>query len=204
MAINTYTTLVAAVGDWLDRDDIDSGISNMIALMEARLYRRVRLRGMESALSVAIASGVAALPSDFIGLKTAYLSTDPVRALDVKSAQFIYKNYPTRSADSRPSFVAAEGDNLIFGPYPDSAYTVTGQYYARPTALSTSNETNFLTEKWPDLLLYGTLVHSALYLGQDSRVQAWEAAYEDSVREVELDERRGRFPDSMPLASSPQ
>lgn len=199
MAIDSYSTLLAGVADWLDRDDIDSGIETMVSLMEARLYRDLRLRFMESALSVSISSGVAAVPSDYLALRYAYLNTNPVQELQPKTPDWIYHTYPTRSAAGVPAYIARSGSDFIFGPYPDSDYTLTGIYYAKPSTLSTSNETNWLTTNAPDLLLYGTLVQSAAYLGSDDRLGLWESAYRDAFNALEAQEDRDQYPEDMPL-----
>jgi len=202
MAINSFSTLKTAVLDWLDRDDIGDAVDNMVSLMEARLYSRLRVRGMETALSETIASGTITLPSDFLEFKHAYLDTTPTVALEFKPADWVQKRYPTRTSSGRPQFAAVDAGTLIFGPYPDSGYAVAGTYYARPAALSVSNETNFLTTSWPDLLLYGTLVHSAMYLGQDSRLSAWEVAYDDAFKRITSADKREGFPAGVALRAT--
>jgi len=199
MAITSYSTLKTAIADWIDWTEGALALDTFIDLAEARIYRELRLRFMESSLSVTIASGVAALPSDFMEMKVAYLNTSPVQQLEMRPLEWIYATYPQRSSDSRPLYIARSGDNLEFGPYPDSTYSISGVYFARPTALSASNETNWLTTNAPDLLLYGSLAHSAPYVGDDSRVVLWEAAYQDAKRQVVAQETKLRYPDQMSL-----
>lgn len=199
MAVNSYTTLLTAIQDELDRDDIAAPASNWISFMEARLYRVLRIRFMESSLSVTIASGVAALPSDFLELKLAYLNTNPTTPLQIRNADWIHARYNTRSSSGVPHFVAQDDDNLIFGPYPDSTYEVAGTYYAKPTALSLSNESNWLTTNAPEVLLYGCLPYSAPFVGHDDRIKLWEAMYQDALGRLIADNKRQRFPAEMPL-----
>ena len=199
MAINTFSTLKSAVADWLDRDDIGNAIDTMIGLMESRLYSQLRVRNMESALSETIASGVITLPTDLIEFKAIYINSSPIQALEFKNLDWLQSHYPTRSSSGKPLYAALSTTTMAFGPYPDSAYEVAGTYYARPTALSTSNESNFLTTTWPDLLLYGTLTHSALYLGQDARLPMWEMAYQDAFTRIMRSERREAYPAGVSL-----
>ncbi len=199
MAVTSYSTLKTSVADWLDRSDIGTAIDTMIDLCEARIYRELRLRFMESSLSVTISSGVAAVPSDYIELKSAHINTNPIQHLQPKSQNWIETVYPERSSSGVPHYIARQGDNFIFGPYPDSDYTLAGTYYAKPTALSTSNETNWLTSNAPDLLLYGALVHSAPYIGHDERAPLWEAGYQDALARVMNTEREENYPRHIPL-----
>ena len=196
-SINSFTTLKNAVANWLDRDDMGDAIDIMICLAEADIYRQLRIRPMETALSETIASGVVAVPSGYQELRYAYVDTNPVTSLEVQSPDWIHGNYPTRSADGVPVYIARDGDNFIFGPYPDSTYTIKGAYYASLMALSTSNETNWFTSNAPDLLLYGTLLHSAPYVGDDPRAALWSQAYETVKQRVERQDQHERWPRGM-------
>ena len=127
----------------LDQADRPDGFHpDLIRFGELRIYRDLRIRAMETALSDTIASGVIAVPSGYVEMKHAYIDGTPVQRLTRKTAEWVYQNYPTRSSGGKPKFFAREAGNLIFGPHPDSAYTVKGIYYKRLTALGTSNQTN--------------------------------------------------------------
>jgi hypothetical protein len=131
---------------------------------------------METAQASTMASGVLAVPSNYIELKDAYISsTTPYVNLARKSAEWIYENYPYRIAHNTPSFIAREGSNFIFGPYPDTNYTVTLVYYNRLAALSSAVNTVFTT--YPGLWLYGALLEAAPYLKDDKRIGIWEGKF---------------------------
>jgi hypothetical protein len=153
MSITTYAELKTAVANWLARTNLTAYIPDFIMLGERRIYRELRIRAMEASLSSAIASGTISVPSGYVEMKFAYIDGTPVQALTKKEGAFIYEFYPTRSADGKPQFFAREVDNFIFGPYPDSNYTVKGVYYKRLDALSDSNTTNWFITNAPDLLV---------------------------------------------------
>lgn len=180
MAITTYVELQAAVEGWLKRADLDSIIPDFIMLGEKRIFREVRSRSMETALSSAIASGVIALPADYLDLKFAYVDGAPVRLLQRATATEIYTKYPLRNSTTKPLLIGREGSNFIFGPYPDSTYTIKGIYYARPVTIATSANTLF-TEN-PDLYLFAALLEAEPYLKNDPRVGLWQAKY-DQIKE---------------------
>jgi hypothetical protein len=188
MAITTNAELETAVGNWLHRSDLTAIIPDLVMLGEKRIFREVRTRDMESALSVTIASGVAALPADFVELKHAYIDGTPIRTLEIRPADWIYKKFTTRSSDSKPNTVAVEGSNLIFGPYPDSAYTVKGIYYKRLTAVSSS--ANALFTKNPDLYLWAALAEAAPYLKNDARALVWVAKYDAAIKAINEEDKR--------------
>lgn len=193
MAIETYTDLKAAVADWLARDDLTTQIPDFIRLAEADIYRRLRVRGAEKAISQTITAGVVAVPTDFSAWKHCYLDGSPVYPLEVVSAAWLLSAYPTRSSDGVPGYIAQDAGNFIFGPYPDSGYTLRGTYYARQSALSASNETNWLTRECPDVLLYGALWAARGYLEDDERALGWRALYEQAIAAVKSEGRWGDF-----------
>jgi hypothetical protein len=201
MAIDSWTTLQTAVGNWLHRDDLEDFIPDLIALGESRIYRDLRIRAMESAFSAAIASGVIAVPTRYRALKFAYVNTSPVGKLERKDAEWIYYNYPTRSSDGQPRFIAREGENFIFGPYPDSAYTVKGVAYCALAPLSDSNTTNWFTANAPDLLLFSALCEAEPFLVNDARATLWEQKYALAKARIQREDDEEEFSGS-PLAAT--
>ena len=198
-AIDTFSEIKTAVGDYLDRSDINSQIDEFIRFGELRIFRECRLRAFETALSSTIASGVIAVPSAYIEMKYAYVDGSPTSSLQRKDLSYIYEKYPTRSADSKPKFYAREGSNFIFGPYPDSGYTIKGIYYGALTALSTDNETNWIATDAPDLLVYAALLEAEPFLGNDERIPVWEAAYNRTKAHIQAQDDQEAFSGS-PLA----
>lgn len=190
MSIASYSELKTAIGNWLHRTDLTSLLGDFISLGEARIYRDLRIRAMETAVSSAISSGVIAVPSGYLEMKHLYVNVTPVQKLQRKDAEWIYQNYPTRSSDGVPLFFAREGENFIFGPYPDSGYTIKGIYYKRLAALSDSNTANWFTDNAPDLLLWASLCEAAPYLIDDQRVAIWEQKYKRAAEQVRLDDKR--------------
>lgn len=176
-AITDFATLKTEVAAWLNRSDLTNEVPGFIQLGEFRVYRDLRVRQMETALSAAISSGVLAVPSGYLEMKFAYVNGSPMRKLERKDAEWIYLNYPTRSSDGTPKFFAREATNFIFGPYPDSAYTVKGVYYKKLDALSGTNTTNWLITDAPDLILFASLCEAAPFLQDDTRVPLWEKKY---------------------------
>lgn len=194
MAIENYTGLVSAVARWLHRADLTDAIPDFVMMAEKRIYRVLRVRAMEQPLSVVIASGVAAVPADYLEMKNARIAGASGWALMRKDGEWIYKNYPTRSADGSPEFFAREGDNFIFGPYPDDGYTMGGTYYAMPEALSDTNTSNWFTANTPDLLLFACLCESAAFIQQDQMtIDRWENKYAAMLRDLIAADRREEF-----------
>lgn len=190
MAFTTYDTLRTSLANWLLRSDLTDYLDDFIKLGEERLARDLRVRGIETALSVTIASGVAALPSDFLELKHAYINNSPTVPLEIKDTQWILRKYPTRSADDVPAFIGVDGGNFIFGPYPDSAYSIAGAYYFKPAALSSSNATNEWTTYAPDALLWASMIATAPFIGNDERINTWRSFYNEALTAYRVQQKK--------------
>jgi hypothetical protein len=176
MSLSTYSDLQNAVASWLHRADLSGQIPDFITLAESRINNDLRHRAMETQTASTVASGVIAVPTNYIELKDSYVSsTSPYRNLDRKTAEWIYENYPTRSGGGIPDYIAREGSNFIFGPYASDGNVVTLTFYNRFAPLSTS--VNSVFTAYPGLWLYGALLEASPYLKNDARIPVWEAKF---------------------------
>lgn len=175
MTIASYAELQTSVATWLHRADLTPIVPDLIMLGEKRINREVRTADMETSYSGAISSGVIAVPTDFLSWKAVYVNSAPVSILRVKPLDWLLENYPTRTSDRQPLFIARNGSNFDFGPYPDSTYTINGTYYKRMTAVSSS--WHALATANPDLYLMAALCEAAPYLVNDARIGVWEGKY---------------------------
>lgn len=197
--ITSWATLKTEVANGLHRADLTSDVPFFIQLGEFRIYRELRVRQMETALSSAISSGVIAIPSGYREMKFAYVNGSPMVKLQRKDAEWIYHNYPTRSADGTPRFFAREATNFIFGPYPDSAYTVKGVYYKQLDLLSDSNTSNWLITDAPDLIYFAALCEAADWTGNMPKQDVWERKYARIKERVQAQDDAEEFSGS-PMA----
>jgi hypothetical protein len=182
MSLATYADLQTSVGNWLKRSDQTALIPDFITLAETDIFRQLRVRQMETIFSGTIAAdGTLALPgSNYIDLKHAYIVASSTTPLLRQSPKNIYDRYPLRSNVNLPRYIAREGGSFIFGPYPDSQYTVGGVYYQNLGPLSV-NTTHAAFVNNPDVYLFGTLVQAVRTLKDDAGVQRWTPLYEQAL-----------------------
>ena len=199
--ITTWATLKTEVANQLNHTNLTNDVPFFIQLAEFRIYRELRVRQMETVLNSTMSSGQIAVPSGYRSLKFAYIDGTPVQKLERKDAEWIYHNYPTRSASSKPFYIAREGGNFIFGPFPDSAYTVKGVFYKQLDLLSDSNTSNWLITDAPDLIYFAALCEAKPWLGDDERIAIWERKYEVVKQRVQLADNAEEF-SGGPLAAT--
>lgn len=196
MAISTLAELKTSITNWSKRDDLATYLDDIILTGEKWILRHARTKEMETAFNVTISSGVAALPSDFLGAKYLYIDGTPVRKLQMVFPGDLITKYSTRSSEDKPVVCAVDGANLIFGPYPDSDYTVKGMYYARPTSILSSVSTFFTAN--PDLYLWASLAELEPFLKNDKRIGVWASKRDVTLQNIN-NEKLGAEASNGPL-----
>ena len=194
MAIDSYFTLQTAVENWIDREDLNGRVTEFISLAEARIGRRLRVRGVEerSITTLVVGQEYYSLPSDFIEARSIKINSNPINVLKYKTPSQLSAMYPNSSADGSRHYTII-GEEIQLKPSPNSADTLEIAYFTKLTALTDSNTTNWLTANAPDLLLYGSLVEAEAYLINDPRIAIWKAAFDESMDEWNKQEDRARF-----------
>lgn len=180
MSFANYTAYRSNILTWLDIGDstaiTNAHLDDIIVAAENKINREVRSREQETIINSTITAGVMAVPSNYVALKSARIDGTPTKPLKRVSVDAMYTSYPTRASDGKPEAIAREGSNFIFGPYPDSAYTVKGIYYQRMEPLATTLHALFTNNE--DLYLWAALSESEAVIGRDKRIALWEAKYQ--------------------------
>jgi hypothetical protein len=65
-------------------------------------------------------------------------------------------------------------------------------YRQKIPTLSADQPTNWLLQTFPEVYLYGSLLHSAPYLQEDARVAMWVQLYSQVVQQVNADGARAK------------
>lgn len=182
MLDGTYAGLKASVADFLNRADLTAVIPDFIALAEAQMNRRLRVRRMIGTATATISSEYGAVPTDFAGELAITLSDG--RQLDYMTPDGLaQKKWQTNSPIDEPFYYSVVGDQFQFLPAPNAGFTTLVTYYRRLPALATNN-TNWLLTDNPDAYLYGSLTQAAPYLIDDARVQVWGSLFTTAISDI--------------------
>lgn len=183
MSLQTYADLQSSIQTWIAKSDarFTGVLEDLIALGEMRIFKELKVRQMESAFDETISGGTVAVPDDYIRFKIVYVNASPIRKLIRTDLETLYTKYPTRSSSGQPSYVARNAGNFEFGPFPDSAYEITGTYYANPVNLSDSVATNTIFPMYADVYLWAALTMAAPFLSDVDMVQTWEGMYQGAL-----------------------
>lgn len=188
--ITDYTSLLAAMTEWLARDQDTTLIARQptfVQFFEAQINRSLFVRQMESRATTLVDTSstepeMISLPSDFQSMRRVRLSSVTGKPhLNFRSGTQLdeYRTSIGNTAN-QPAYFTIFGSEMELAPTPDSNYTIEMVYRANVPALA-SNSTNWLLTLAPDLYLYGSLLHSAPYIKEDGRLQTWASGYSTAL-----------------------
>lgn len=198
MALNTYTAIKSAVADWLAREDISDRIIDFITISEAQIYRDVKLVAMENAATIPLVFGQIEydLPDRMTEMRNIYVDTNPLTKLEYRTPEQLIIEYPRPGVGRLVAYTIVNGKiklNATGGDDPVTPNNLVISHWAALTPLSDINPTNWLTTDAPDMLLYGALIASEMYLGSDERMPMWRTAFKEIMASINRREDRKRY-----------
>jgi len=185
MAITTYAELQTAIADFLNRDDLTSVVTTFISLAEAQFQRDIRHWEMEKRQLASPTEQYLTKPSDWvetIRLHVTGSGTSPVNL--ISRDEMADRRAKGEDVAGVPCYYTHSGNTFELYPTPSEATEMELLYFSKIPALSDSNTSNWLLEASPDIYLYGALIHTAGYLHEDQRIQAWASLYSAAVQRL--------------------
>ena len=189
----TFTSLQSDIRNYLERGGITDPIvyeqiPRLITLAERRIARELKIQGFQRVVNTTLQTGVAVYPKpdrwrDTISVNIGTGNNNNTHtAIFARSYEYIRQYWPDETQTSQPLFYADYNYNFwIFGPTPDANYPMEVLYYELPPLLDNTNQTNWLSEYAPNLLLYGSLVEATPFVKDDQRVQLWQSYYDRAL-----------------------
>lgn len=193
--------------------DFNNFLPRIIEGAEQRIYRELDFLATREEDSTTVLDPTtrnATLPASIIVMQSANVVT-PVglypddddaflNPLEIVSKDFIDQVWPQPSIDKQvPKYIAQLSETrVIVAPTADDDYTLSVTGIFRPTPLSSTNTTTYITLKYPDLMLFASVVVAAGYqrdYGQQSddpkMSVTWESMYQ-TAKQSALDEEQRR------------
>jgi hypothetical protein len=193
---DTYEKMIELIANFLGRNDLNDRIPDFIGLTEADLSRGMNLREQEKEIEGVLVVGqdYIKMPDDLQVPRHFRINGDPIRIVEIVSMdKFSGVREKAQYASTALPFAATMvGDKLMLAGTPGTAESYTLFYLARLMPLSSSNSTNRILKDAPDALLYGALMHSAPYIGDDGRIQLWGTMYSQAKEAYRRFEWRSR------------
>ncbi len=190
----TYAELKTAIANYLNRSDLTSDIDTFIDNVEAELNRRLRTKDMIKRATATADSQYLAVPTDWIEAINVEITSNDFSPLFQQSIESldVYRKSNNNST-GQPVYFAMVDDSIELAPTPDAEYTLQLTYYAKISALSDSNTSNFVSVSHPDVYLYGALKHASIFLMEDERIPMFTQQFEKALEEMRLEQEKAAF-----------
>jgi hypothetical protein len=176
---DTYEKLVELIASFLGRNDLNERIPDFIRLAEVDISRGMNLREQEVVLTGDFVENqdYLEMPDDLQVPRHLRINSNPIRNVSIVSMDKFTAIKQAYESNTWPMAATMVGTRLYLAPTPGTADPWTLFYLGRLKPLSSSNSTNLVLKDAPDALLYGALMHSAPYIGDDERVMLWGQYY---------------------------
>jgi len=213
----TYT-LANLQTDLKNYTEVDSSVfteavmNKFITNAENRIYRAVDadLERHYATSTTVIGNRYVTIPSDLRTIRYIQLkdSSDKQVYLEQRDPSFIatYYDTPSTSSSTLPKYYANWDENYwVVAPTPNAAYEITLAYNKNPVSLTDSTKSTtgtYLSNKYPDLLLYASLVNAYGYLkGPMDMLQYYDKAYNEALETYATEQigrrRRSEYQDGV-------
>jgi hypothetical protein len=180
----------------------DSVVNRLIQNAENKIYREVDSDQDRhyATSSLIVGNRYVTIPSDLRLIRYVQLTDSAGNQyyLEQRDTSFMAEYYstPDTAAVDIPKYYANwDEDFWVVAPTPDKTYSITLAYNKEPVSLTdatVSGTGTFLSNKYQDLILYGSLVNAYGYLkGPADMLQYYSQAYEKALLSYAI-EQQGR------------
>ncbi len=192
----TFTTLKEDIRRYLERGFtlasdqlVYEQIPRLINLAERRIARELKVEGLINVLTGTMQPGLAVYPKPDRWRLTVSFNfgtgdqNNEYNQLFPRSYEYVRSYWPNRSDTDVPLFYAEyDYNNWIVAPTPDQAYPFEVLVYQLLPLLDDTNQTNWLTDYAPQVLLYASLLEATPFLKNDERIPVWQQMYDRSAQ----------------------
>ena len=189
--ISTYAELKQAIERWGKRGDALSLLDDFIDLAESDIWQRIRVREMDtrSTATLSTSTRYLSLPTGFLSMRKFKIDQTNIQdsILEYRTPEQLY----VHESAGLPSFYTITSQ-IELDRVADSAYTVEMQYYASLTALSASNTTNAVLTRYPQVYLYGALMHFFNWAQNEEQMNKYAGMFNGAINAANQTESRGR------------
>jgi len=188
----TYDSLVTTIEQYLERNDaaVVDQIPVFITLAEFEIAQQIKTLGQ-----IEVAQGVMSVGNPIIQKPARWRKTVSMSVTSggEKTPVFLRKyeyltNYNAESPQGLPLYYGDyDYDNWFVSPIPDQGYTFEVLVYQRLQPLSSTNQTNWITNNAPNAMIFGALLQAVIYLKDDAR-QIFQQKYDMAMQALKAED----------------
>lgn len=197
----TYDSLIEDFFRYTEVTDTNTAaieqMPRIINNTERQLATQLKIQGYIGTYTSAMQTGqpVISKPEGWRSTVSINFGLGPDRArrttLRARSLEYLRAMFSDQRVLGDPQFYADyDLDHWWISPTPSAAYSFEAQVYMLPPLLSASNQTNYLTQYAPNLLLFACLGNMEAFLRNDSRIAVWQAQAKEVFEGLNVEDIR--------------
>lgn len=183
----TYDSLTSTVLQYLERRDraVVDAVPTFITLAEFEIAEQIKTLGQLQVVESTMLADNATLQKPARWRKTVSMSVTvngKKQPVLLRKYEYLKNYWPDSSQTDVPLYYAdTDWDHWFIAPTPDQDYEFEVLYYERIAPLSSTNQTNWLTQNAPNAMLFGTLLQAMPFLKNDQR-QIFQQKYTEAMQ----------------------
>lgn len=191
-----YNSLTEQIKQYSKRTDefFISQIPNFINQAINRIYSEAKNIGFEKVVTDRLTPNQFVLekPADWKETVSLTISPGSLSVLQLRTLEFCQAYWPNPTDKQAIPLFYADYNNyssFYLAPTPDKDYFFTLIYLALPAFGNGEGKTptNFLTDRYPSLLLYASMLETIPFLKGDERVPVFESLYNRALQSINKD-----------------
>jgi hypothetical protein len=190
----TYDSLTDSVLQYLERSDaaVIDAIPTFITLCEFEIAQQIKTLGQQQVVNSTMNVNNAIIPKPARWRKTVSFnvtgSSGTPTPVYLRKYEYLL-NYNTGGTTGLPLYYADyDYDHWLVSPTPDDDYPFQVLFYERLQPLSSTNQTNWLTQNAPNAMLYGTLLQAMPFLKNDQRT-IFQQKYQEAMTVLKAEDQ---------------
>ena len=189
----TYDSLTETVKQYLERKDaaVVNAIPTFITLAEFEIAQEIKTLGQLQIVESTMSTGDAILQKPARWRKTVSMSVTVngvKKPVLLRKYEYLKNYWPDDNQTDVPLLYAdTYWDHWYLAPTPDDDYSFEVLYYERIAPLSSTNQTNWITQNAPNAMLFGTLLQAMPFLKNDQR-QIFQQKYTEALQSLKTED----------------
>jgi len=189
----TYDSLTSTVLQYLERKDasVVNAIPTFISLAEFEIAQEIKTLGQLQVAESAMTADNALLQKPARWRKTVSMSVTVAgkkQPVYLRKYEYLKNYWPDANQTDVPLYYAdTDWEHWYLAPTPDQDYAFEVLYYERISPLSSTNQTNWLTQNAPNAMLFGTLLQAMQFLKNDQRT-IFQQKYTEALQSLKAED----------------
>jgi hypothetical protein len=189
----TYDDLTSTVLQYLERKDaaVVNAIPTFISLAEFEIAQEIKTLGQLQVVESTMLPSNPVLQKPARWRKTVSMNVSvggKRQPVYLRKYEYLKNYWPDDTQTDVPLYYAdTDWDHWFLAPTPAQAYSFEVLYYERIAPLSSTNQTNWLTQNAPNAMLFGTLLQAMPFLKNDQRT-IFQQKYTEALQSLKTED----------------